>query len=92
MQGAADTIDGATLVGAHRDKADTYSEPAHDDARHRFLVLVPGDCIDLVRKLGNTKARALSATSSGLIKLIYFRRWWGILPMATQRAVVSHLL
>ena len=99
VQGAADTTDGATFVGARRNKADAYPELVHESARHKFLVLateVGGrfseECIDLVRKLVSAKGRTLNDTNSGLIKLIYSRRWWGILSMAAQRAVALNLL
>ena len=99
MRGVADTTDGATFVGARHDKAVTYPELVQDGARHKFLVHateVGGrfseECIDLVRKLIHAKAQALNGIASRVIKLSYSRRWWGILSMATQRAVTSNLL
>ena len=50
------------------------------------------ECVSLVRQLIDNKARHLSADDSKLFKLIYYRRWWGILSVATQRAVAMNLL
>ena len=96
--GAA-TTDGFVFAKARRDKHDAYPELFRENARHKFLVLgteVGGrfseESVDLVRQLIDNKARHLSADDSKLFKLIYYRRWWGILSVATQRAVAMNLL
>ena len=97
--GGAATTDGFIFAQARRDKADAYPELARESARHKFLMLgteVGGrfseECVDLVRKLVDFKARLVSVDDSQLFKLIYWRRWWGILSTATQRAVAMNLL
>ena len=97
--GRAADVDGFIFGQARRDKADTYPELANNNARHKFLVLgteVGGrfsvECVELVHKLIEFKARHLSDEESQLFKAIYSRRWWGILSVATQRAVAMNLL
>ena len=96
--GAA-TTDGFIFAQARRDKASVYPELASETARHKFLVLgseVGGrfseECVDLVKKLVVLKTRSAPLESSKVLKLIYFRRWWGILSVAVQRAVAMNLL
>ena len=45
------------------------------------------ECIDLVRKCVDLKAQHLSDSDNRLFKLIYHRRWWGILSVSLQKAV-----
>ena len=96
--GAA-TTDGFIFAQARRDKAVAYPELANDTARHKFLVLstevggrFSSECVDLVRQLVNLKAQQTSADDCKLLRLVYFRRWWGILSIAAQRAVALNLL
>ena len=49
------------------------------------------ECVDLVRLCVNLKAQRLADGDSKLFKLIYHRRWWGILSIAAQRAVALNL-
>ena len=84
---------------ARRDKASAYPELASDTARHKFLALgseVGGrfseECIDLVKQLLTLKTQFAPAEVSNLLKPLYFRRWWGILSVAVQRAVAMNLL
>ena len=95
--GAA-SIDGSTFPGARRDKATAYPELAQEGARHKFLVLASEiggrfseECTDLVRKLLNNKCTRASEGDAFLLRLVYARRWWGILSMAVQRAVSLNL-
>jgi len=97
--GGAATTYGFIFVRARRNKADTYPELVRESACHNFLLssteigrFVSEECVDLVRKLVDFKARGVSVDDSQLFKLIYWRRWWGILSMATQRAVAMNLL
>ena len=97
--GAAATIDGATFPQARRDKAGAYPELVQDSSCHKFIVLgseVGGrfshECVDLVRQLINNKAQHLGDIDTKAFRLIYARRWWGILSVAVQRAVASNLL
>ena len=97
-QGGAATTDGFIFAQARRDKAAAYPELAAENARHKFLVLsteVGGrfseECVDLVRKCVDLKAQHLSDSDNKLFKLIYHRRWWGILSIAAQRAVALNL-
>ena len=91
-------IDGATFPQARHDKANAYPELVQEGARHKFLVLaseVGGrfseECVDLVRKLLNFKCDSSNATDKKVFRLLYSRRWWGILSMSVQRAVASNL-
>ena len=91
--------DGYTFAKARRDKIDTYPELANATARHKFLVLgsevggrFSSECVDLVHQLVELKARHASDEDCKLVKLVYFRRWWGILSVAVQRAVSMNLL
>ena len=95
--GAAST-DGSTFANARRDKAAAYPELAQDGVRHKFLVLaseVGGrfsqECTDLVRQLLLHKCAGSDGSEATLRRLVYSRRWWGILSMAVQRAVSSNL-
>ena len=95
----AATTNGATFLGARRDKADAYPELVVPSARHKFLVLaseVGGrffeECVHLVRQLVSNKAHNLNDSDTKLFRLMYTRRWWGILSVAVQRAVAANLL
>ena len=97
--GAAATIDGATFPQARRDKASTYPELAVESARHKFLVLgseVGGrfsvECIDLVRQMVRVKCGHLEGQERKVVRMLYHRRWWSILSLATQRTVAMNLL
>ena len=98
-QVGAATTDGFIFDQARKDKASAYPELASDTARHEFLVLgneVGGrfskECVDLVKQLAILKTQSAPAGGSKVLKLIYFRRWWGILSVAVQRAVAMDLL
>ena len=44
-----------------------------------------------MRKLVNYKCDRFGEGDKKLFKLLYSRRWWGILSMSVQRAVASNL-
>ena len=46
----------------------------------------------MVKMLINFKAQNLSDGDARAFKMVYFRRWWGILSIAVQRAVALNLL
>ena len=92
----AASIDGSTFPGARRDKAVAYPELAHEGARHKFLVLASEigfseECTELVRRLLNYKCTRAGGGDASLLRLVYSRRWWGILSMSVQRAVSLNL-
>ena len=96
--GAA-SIDGAIFPQARRDKASAYPELAQESSRHKFLILASEmggrfseECTDLVRKLLNHKCTAVGGGDTTLLRLVYSRRWWGILSVAVQRAIALNLL
>ena len=49
------------------------------------------ECTDLVRQLLNYKCARVGGGDASVMRLVFTRRWWGILSMATQRAVSLNL-
>ena len=92
-------IEGSTFAGARRDKAEQYPELVAASDRFAFLVLaaeVGGrfapEAADLVRQLVSAAADRAPPPLKRTYRLIYHRRWWGILSMAVQRAISMNLL
>ena len=92
----ADQADGATFPQAVRDKHNKYPELLAQGLRIQFVVAateVGGRCndqlIDLVRQLARHKASTFARPLRASMHTILARRFWGILSVATQRAVAQ---
>ena len=88
--------DGATFAQAVRDKHQKYPELAAQALRVQFVVAaseVGGRCndqmIDLVRQLARHKASTFAPPLRASMRTILARRYWGIISVATQRAVAQ---
>ena len=97
--GAA-TQDGATFPRAREDKAATYWELLTEAARARvvFLTLASevggrfsAEAVDLVRQLARHRASEQPPPLRRSFHVILWRRWWGMLSIAVQRAVACNL-
>ena len=92
----ADQEDGATFAQAVRDKHHKYPELLAQGLRVQFVVAageVGGRCNDqligLVRQLARHKASTFARPLRASMHTILARRFWGILSVATQRAVAQ---
>ena len=88
--------DGATFAQAVRDKHHKNPELAAQAQRLHLIVEaseVGGRCndelIDLVRQLTRCKASSYAPLLRPSMRTILARRYWGILSVATQRAVAQ---
>ena len=89
-------VDGATFAQARRDKERKYPELAAQGLRMHFIVAateVGGRCnaelVDLVRQVVAYKASQFAPSLQPSMRAILARRYWGILSVATQRAVAQ---
>ena len=88
--------DRASFPQARRDKLQKYPELAGQGLRLKFIVAaaeVGGRCndelVDLVRRLAQHKASLFAPALRQSMRSILSRRYWGILSVATQRAVAQ---
>ena len=89
-------VGGAIFPQARLDKARKYPELIAANERVEFLVLgaeVGGrfspECVDLVQQLISFRAQQEAFLLRGSFSVAFFRRWWGILSIACQRAVAQ---
>ena len=90
----AHLTDGATFVQARLDKEHKYPELASQGSRLKFLVAAAevggrynDEVVDLVRQLVAHRASLFAPCLRQSMRVILARRYWGILSVATQRAV-----
>ena len=90
--------DGAVLAGARRRKETRYPELAGPGPQ-RLVVLAcevggrfGSEAFDLVRRLVRVRSLRAPAALRRSAAVAWRRRWWGLLGVALQRAVVSTLL
>ena len=90
--------DGAVLAGARRRKETRYPELAGPGPQ-RLVVLAcevggrfGSEAFDLVRRLVRVRSLRAPAALRRSAAVAWQRRWWGLLGVALQRAVVSTLL
>ena len=95
----ADVRNGATFPTARADKRRTYPEFGREAERIHFLVLASelggrfsDEGRELVLRLAQEKSRNQPPALRGSLLQAYFRRWWGLLSIAVQRAVAQNLL
>ena len=91
--------DEATFEGARRDKRRAYPELVAASDRLHFVILateVGGrfspEASSLVSDLVTVAAAKCAPLLQRSFRLIYYRRWWGLLSIAAQRAVARNLL
>ena len=82
--------DGAVLAGARRRKETRYPELASPGLQR--LVVLACEVGDLVRRLVRVRSLRAPAALRRSAAVAWQRRWWGLLGVALQRAVVSTLL
>ena len=90
----AHLTDGATFTQARLDKEHKYPELASQGSRLKFLVAAAevggrynDEVVDLVRQLVAHRASLFAPCLRQSMRVILARRYWGILSVATQRAV-----
>ena len=96
MRFEAHTTDGATFAQARRDKEAKYPELLALGLRLKFIVAAAevggrynDEVVSLVRELVAAKASLFAPMLRRSMRVILSRRYWGILSVATQRAVAQ---
>ena len=96
MRFEAHATDGATFAQARRDKEAKYPELRDAALRVKFIVAaaeVGGryneEVVSLVRQLVAFRASQFAPLLRRSMRVILARRYWGILSVATQRAVAQ---